>query len=269
MRMTGLSGREAEDREWTGLHEAQVARAHGAGWFADPYGSNSELRWYDGTKWTDQVRAASNDLSRAVPSLQARPARRASVSYEEPKTPAEPPQPAEFPVRLNDTIGERLQLLASGPRGSLDHELVSRQGRVACVRLFARRGLATVRCAEGSWSLTKHRRIGSELLIEGADGANVGRYSAARRWPAGGSIILSSGAEVELVRSMSGSWKLRRATDHQTIASIRVASRLADPMGAVVIRSLPDGAVEQPLTILMGCALISLNRCLPARAGGS
>lgn len=47
--------RRVTPREATPRHEMP---RHGGAWYADPFGSTGQQRWWDGSKWTREVRAA-------------------------------------------------------------------------------------------------------------------------------------------------------------------------------------------------------------------
>ena len=83
-------------------------------------------------------------------------------------------------------------------------------------------------CAEGSWCLTKRRRLGWELVIESNDGERVGEYSG-RRWLPGGTISLTDGTEVDLRRSLNRRWKLQPTDTKQRFADIRISSLAPSP----------------------------------------
>ncbi|HUZ30254.1 MAG TPA: DUF2510 domain-containing protein, partial [Solirubrobacteraceae bacterium] len=201
--------------------DQRLARVRGA-WYPDPYGSPGQDRFYDGGKWTEQVRDAGGGDAPTPPRLRLRPARARAPAIESPPrvgdeprvgdnsdmdreiahTPREEPQPNnthpnDFPVRMADVVGERLRFRRCEPRESHIHELMSMRGRVGSVSLLGSSRLALVACAEGSVSLTKRRQFGWQLLIRRPDGKNLGLYSG-RRWLSGGTIILTSGVEVGL-----------------------------------------------------------------------
>lgn len=240
----------------------QIDRGLGTrgGWYADPYGSPSAQRWYDGSKWTDQVREIGAAEASAKPRIRPAPAHRAVASEPKPE-PERPPEPSDFPVRISETVGERLWLVKSSPTRALNLELLSASGRVASLRLHGRGALATVRCAEGSRSLIKRRSLGWSLGIEEPERGPVGWYSG-RRWLPGGIIMLASGAQLELLQSLSGGWKVRRA-GHETLASIRLGSRHGERTAALTLRSLPHHGPDDPLTILVALAVVTLGRSLP------
>jgi hypothetical protein len=99
------------------------------------------------------------------------------------------------------------------------------------------------------------------LEIETENRVPVGSYTP-RRWPGGGTIALSGGAEIDLGRAMSGIWRLRPGAGQETLASIRPGSRISDRTATLIVRRLPDDGPEYPLMILVGLAVLTLEQSL-------
>lgn len=164
-------------------------------------------------------------------------------------------------MRLADAVGNRLWLVESGSRRRFSYHLLTDSGRAASLRLFDRSRLATLECADGFWSLSNRSRTGWELVIRGANGDQIGSY-AGRRWRSGGTIRLSGGHEAELLRTMTGTWKLRSGNDREPWASIRPSGRAGETRTAVTLHSFPGGGSDGVLVILVGCAVVTLERSL-------
>ena len=83
--MRWLPGRGGDTNSAPEPQSRQRAPYRGA-WYADPYGGSMQQRWWDGTKWTTEVRSAPADASIGPPPLRsARPRRAVGPSEERPR----------------------------------------------------------------------------------------------------------------------------------------------------------------------------------------
>lgn len=276
---------------------APAAADRGA-WYRDPFGKAGE-RWWDGGRWTDEVRGEPGPAGTASLPGKPRPATavpRAAPTPEssEPRAaqletparaesePAESPPvapngesqpPVQFQVRMADVVGERLQFVRGEPRGSQIHDLMSVHGVVASVSLFGSHRLATLVCAEGVWTLTRRPHFDWQLLVRGPDGHLVGFFSG-RQSLSGGTIVATAGLEVGLEHGVLGMWTLHSLESREKLASLRAASRMGARDLGLTLAPPVRRRDEFPLVVLVGCAVVMLGRAWPevarppaARAG--
>jgi hypothetical protein len=148
----------------------QDASVRRGAWYADPYGTAEQQRWYYGTKWTREVRLRPADEEPPGVRIVGPPQRQEDEEWGWGEG-----QPA-FGVSMPDVVGEQLRLETPGPKRWYEFELLSTRGRLARLSLLWKTQLASLACAEGSWSLTKPRRFGWQLPIRGSEGDLVGDY---------------------------------------------------------------------------------------------
>ncbi len=162
---------------------------------------------------------------------------------------------------METVVGQELQLRATARKRSDRYELVAPDGRrVALLSLYGVEELAHIACAEGVWRLRKRLQRGWELVIESADGRQVGWYSG-HGWLPGGTISLINGTQVDLRRSLTGGWKLQTTDTRELIVEMHA---YGSPSTAITIRSLPKELAEAHVAILTGCAVLILERTLPS-----
>lgn len=92
----------------------QHASVRRGAWYADPFGSAKEQRWWDGTKWTDEVREApKGDAAEAgPPKVRIAGSGHAFGGHEQvDETPAQQDAEAGFAVRMESVVGEELRVL--------------------------------------------------------------------------------------------------------------------------------------------------------------
>ena len=153
----------------------------------------------------------------------------------------------------------RLWLVESGSRRRFGYHLLTDSGRAGSLRLFDRSRLATLESADGAWSVSNRSRTGWELLIRGVDGDPIGSFSG-RRWRSGGTLSLADGREAQLLRTVTGTWKLRSGDAREAWASIRPSGRAGETRTAVMVHSLPGTGADAALMILVACAVVTLER---------
>jgi Protein of unknown function (DUF2510) len=265
---------------------APAAAARGA-WYPDPFGKAGE-RWWDGGRWTDEVRGepaptgtaslprkprSSTAVPRAAP-----PPESSRPQTAEPEAPArpepepaepasaapdgEPPPPVQFQAKLADVVGERLQFVRREPRESQVHELMSVHGVVASVSFSGSHRLATLACAEGSWTLTRRPHFDWQLLVRGPAGHLVGFFSG-RQSLSGGTIVVHAGVEVGLEHGVLGMWTLHSLESRERLASLRAASRVGARNLGLTLAPPVRRRSEFPLVVLVGCAVVMLGRAWP------
>ncbi len=171
-------------------------------WYTDPYGTEAQERWWDGSKWTQNVR--QKPLDAAPPAIRS----------------AAPPDAGprdSYRSSLDEVVGEDLLLARVGDRRSLTYELATddRQ-RVATLRFGGVGEVARIECSAGEWRLLKRGRFGWDLIVEDADGGVVAWYSG-RRWHAGGTISLRAGPKLELLKTTMRPWTLQTVTRRQLV----------------------------------------------------
>lgn len=265
---------------------APAAADRGA-WYPDPFGKAGE-RWWDGGRWTDEVRGEPDPTGRASLSRKPRPtttvppaaptpershARAAPPEAPAPPEPepaepppaapnAEPPPPVQFRVRMADVVGERLQFVRREPRESQVHDLMSGHGVVASVSLSGSHRLATLACAEGSWTLTRRPHFDWQLLVRGQAGHLVGFFSG-RQSLSGGTIVVTAGLEAGLEHGVLGMWTLHSLESREKLASLRAASRVGAREVGLTLAPPVRRRDEFPLVVLVGCAVVMLGRAWP------
>jgi hypothetical protein len=244
--------------------DERVASRSGA-WYADPYGSLDRQRWWDGTKWTNEVRAARGA---DPPAVRVAGTAQAQGAFDQTEAPRREQPGTNFPLRLRALVGQPLWLRATGEKHTECYELLTEDRlRVARVTLGGVHELAHLECAEGAWRVDKQRPWGWELTIEHTDGRPAGWYSG-RRWRAGGTLSLTTGARLDLRRPLPGLWKLRTTDTRELIADMR---GYGPGSTRLTIRSLPLGVTDDHVAILTACAVGMLERTLRvpvSNAGG-
>ena len=280
---------------------APAAADRGA-WYPDPFGKAGE-RWWDGGRWTDEVRGEPGSigtlslprkprLTTAVPRPAPAPERsRSQTAQPEAPTRPEPepesaepvpaapngrpPAPVRFQARMADVVGERLHFVRREPREQQVHDLMSVHGVVASLSLFGSQRLARLTCAEGSWTLTRRPHFDWQLLVRGQAGHLVGFFSG-RQSLSGGTIVVHGGVEVGLEHGVLGMWTLHSLESREKLASLRAASRVGARALGLTLAPPVRRRNEFPLVVLVGCAVVMLGRAwpeverrTPARSGAS
>jgi hypothetical protein len=176
---------------------------------------------------------------------------------------------------MADAVGERLQFVRREPRESQVHDLMSGHGAVASVSLSGSHRLATLACAEGSWTLTRRPHFDWQLLVRGQGGHLVGFFSG-RQSLSGGTIVVHTGVEAGLEHGILGMWTLHSLESREKLASLRAASRVGARDVGVTLAPPVRRRDEFPLVVLVGCAVVMLGRAwpeaetgTPARSGAS
>ncbi len=251
------AGQGPGEDELAQLEERESAR-RGA-WYADPFGGTGE-RWWDGTKWTREVRGPSSgagalDIGPRPPHPGPGPPGAGNAA----SASATP----EFPARLEAAAGAELRVAQSDPTTSLEYELRGPGGRIGLVILSFGKVVARMACAEDAWDLSKRRPHGWELLISSPDGRPVGWYSGRHR-PPGGTISSIDGAEADLRRSLNRQWRLQSADGKERFADIRISGAPPAQEIALALRSLPPDA---HMVLLTACAVMLLYRIQPWSPG--
>jgi hypothetical protein len=227
-------------------------------WYADPFGGPGE-RWWDGTKWTRDVRDAPDDDYDA---------------HDDPDDDRAPDQAADsgdegdqgppgFPARVESAVGGELRAVHSGHGPSLEYDLRGPAGTIGSVTLVFGRVVAMMAYADGTWELSKRRPHGWELLISDPDGQPVGWYSGRPR-PPGGKISFIDGAEADLRRGLNRQWRLQSVDGKQRFADIRISGEPPAHEVALTLRALPPAP---HLVVLTACAVLLLYRIQPWSPG--
>lgn len=236
--------------------DERVASRSGA-WYADPHGSPDRQRWWDGTRWTSEVRATPRGAN--PPRVRVAGTAQAQGALDRTEGPRREQPATDFPIRLQALVGERLQLRSTGEKYMECYELLAEdRRRVARVTLRGVHELARIECAEGAWRVLKRRPWGWELTIEHTDGRPAGWYSG-RRWRAGGTISLTTGTQLDLRRPLPGVWKLCTTDTRELIAAMR---GYGPGSTRLMIRSLSIGITDAHVSILTACAVMVLERTL-------
>ena len=236
--------------------DERVASRSGA-WYEDPYGSPDRQRWWDGTKWTSEVRGAPRGAN--PPRVRVAGTAQAQGALDRTEEPRRELPAIDFPIRLQALVGNGCNC---GRRARSTWSATRCWPRTAAEsRGSPSRGvheLARIECAEGAWRVLKRRPWGWELTIEHTDGRPAGWYSG-RRWRAGGTISLTTGAQLNLRRPLPGVWKLWTADARELVADMR---GYGPGSTRLMIRSLSIGITDAHVTILTACAVMLLERTL-------
>lgn len=249
-------------------------------WYEDPFGVGDE-RWWDGTRWTREVRnsasadgvsrppdRASEGVSRPPTEGIPHPPDRASedgqldVSSVSPQPPQRSPsgrRDHQFPVDIEALVEEQLSVVPSPRKPGTHCQILASRGRAGSISMFGGQ-MARLACARGAWVLKKSPKDARALTIESADRQRAGSYRR-RQWLPGGNIRLLDGTEVELRRSRPGRWKVKAADGGQCLAEVRRSRHRSVQELKLTVHSLPGDATNASMIILAACALLML----PAR----
>jgi hypothetical protein len=274
--MTSVSGagHGPEEDDPAGLDDPE-SNPRGA-WYADPFGGPGE-RWWDGTKWTRDLRDGPGDDQPAEPprsgeaelgqdaeSGQHTELAQDTESGEEASGDRPGNTPGGFPARVESAVGGELHVARAGTGPSLEYDLRSRAGLIGSVDLgFGGRVVAMMACAEGTWQLSKRRPHGWELLLSSPNGRPVGWYSGRPR-PPGGEISFIDGAGADLRRGLNRQWRLQSVDGRERFADIRISGEPPAHEVALSVHALPPNA---PLVLLTACAVLLLYRIEPWSPG--
>jgi hypothetical protein len=220
-------------------------------WYTDPYGTDAQERWWDGSRWTKQVRDKPPGLASQAVRMAARPAAARNPAAPAPRTDSRD----GFRFSLFDVAGETLRLQWATSKPSFGFELVGRSAEtVALINIGWPGALALLACSAGEWRLLKRRRLGWELFIETGDGHVVGWYSG-RRWRAGGTIFLRTGRQLDLVKSLTSAWTLRTIDREKPIMHLhgRTVPIRVDLASGV------HGIADLQVAVLTACAIPLLD----------
>lgn len=238
-------------------------RASRGAWYQDPFGVAGE-RWWDGTRWSREVRGATTDAEGNGHSP-ARPTGRRS-----PRADAAEPRAdrsngrrdGPFPVTIGAVVEQQLSVVSSPRKPGLHCQVLASRGRVGSISVFGGQ-MARLTCADGTWLLRPPPGDRRGLTIQSTDRRHAGRYLR-RRWGPGGTIKLIDGTEVELRRSRPGRWKIESADDGECFAEVR-RSRRRSPQTRelkVTVHSLPAHDPAASVVILSACAVLMLSDTL-------
>jgi Protein of unknown function (DUF2510) len=247
-----LLGRDTSSE---GSRAAKDRRASRAAWYRDPFGVGDE-RWWDGTRWSREVRgsatsAESNGRSPGRPT-ERRPLE-ADAEEDAPADGSNGHRDGHFPASIG-AVGEQQLRLVSSPRKPGTHrQLLTSRGRAGSISVYGGQ-LARLSCAHGAWFLKRSARDAQALTIESADRRQAGSYLR-RRWRPGGTIKLVDGTEVELRRSRPGRWKVESAEDRECLAEVR---RSRHHELKVTVHALPADPTNASMILLASCALLML-----------
>lgn len=239
--------------------ESERAGARGSGWYRDPYGGLDQQRWYDGRKWTREVRERPTGEEPPGVRILGPPARG-----------------PDFPLKMDAVIGEQLRLLPTdrvrspwrmGVRAGAaaihySYDLIAGEARIGSIELggSGSNQLARLASAEGDWSVAKRRPLGWDLVVVTPDGGVAGTYTG-RPWLSGGTLSIADTAPVLLRRSPTGRWRLQ--TRKETLVDIRPTG----PSMIIGLRSQPADAINQAhLLVLTGCAVVLFHRTTVSHA---
>lgn len=236
-------------------------------WYPDPF-EVAEERWWDGGKWTDEVRGTVRG-DRADSSASPRPGRpsAADPGYAGEARSRERRNPTRAaPARVETRAGERLSVVPNERQPCTCRDVLTARGRVGSIRLLGAR-LVRVSCADGVWFLKRAHRSSRAFTIESAEHRQLGSYSPGR-WLPGGTFSLLDGTELELRRGLSG-WSLRRPGSRQRLASIH-QSGVGSAQKLTVTGPAPRGETAQlNLLVLASCAVLMLAAGIPDRSSGA
>jgi hypothetical protein len=177
---------------------------------------------------------------------------------------------AEFPLKLQDTIGETLRLIRTSDQDrrwhralSWDSDLLLLAGEIPVADLHFSTSLTTlmyIACCEERWRLTKDKPNGWDLNLERAnDQAPLGHYWA-HHWRAGGTIELADGTSFVVSRSLSR-WRLHMPEAEPFVEIPHRAALMhstEEPL-RVTMKSLPPEPAGLHLAVLTVCGVILLE----------
>lgn len=256
MTLVSGAGHGPEEDEPVGPDDPE-SRSRGA-WYADPFGGAGE-RWWDGTKWTRDVREGPDE---APADDAAQPGDEAEFGQDTESGEGPADSPSGFPARVESAVGGELRVARAGP--SLAYDLRSRAGLIGSVDLgFGGRVVAMMACAEGTWQLSKRRPHGWELLVSSPDGRPVGWYSGRPR-PPGGQISFIDGAGADLRRGLNRQWRLQSVNGRERFADIQISG---EPPAHEVVLALQAPPPNAHLVVLTACAVLLLYRIQPQSPG--
>ena len=125
-----------------------------------------------------------------------------------------------------------------------------------CLGFIARgtSSLLEIGSAAGTWSITKPRALGWELLITSIDGRHAGWY-VGRRWRSGGTIFIADHTEADLQRSLTRGWRVR-LDDGSPLAEIKPKGR-----SQLLLRLSPQVTelADADLIVLTACSVVLLE----------
>jgi hypothetical protein len=218
-----------------------------------------EERWYDGTKWTRDVRGpghGNGEREASAARTLERESADASRRYRHDQPTPTPRRPAaDFPLSVERIVGEHLQVVPSNHKPCSNRDVLAARERVGSISLFGAQ-LVRVACSDGVWFLRRPHPASRGFRIESGDRQLVGSYSP-RRWLPGGTISLSDGTEVELRRALRG-WTLRRPDTNHRLLEIHLAGAGSAQNLTVTFRSLRGDTTHLDLIVLASCAVVLL-----------
>jgi hypothetical protein len=271
-------GRRAKDDE---SRDAVSDRQGRGAWFADPFGV-AEPRWWDGMRWTAEVRRArlGEDPKTGPGAIHCAAAGRGPASREAVEEPdSHRDRTAGFAVSMRAAVGEELRVVPADDltrsewwRGRFHdtYDVLTATGRAASITLGSD-GMTRMARPEGVWCLKKRRRLGWDFVIESADGYEAGQYSG-RRWLPGGTIALTDDTRFQLRRQFNGRWRLTVRNSSESLLSIRT-SRVKGGVRMTLTGSPgPPPSGETHVAVLTACAVLLLDKMIPGipadRGGG-
>jgi hypothetical protein len=126
---------------------------------------------------------------------------------------------------------------------------------------------ATIRTAEGSWTVTPERALGRRRTIENADGTEAARYEPA--WLRAGSLRLADGASYRINTAwFAGSTEIVGATGSKVVV---IRWRWPSLRNVATVSVEPAGTAERQLGLLTAVAFLQIldrRRAAAASAGG-
>ena len=257
-----LRGHKTSDE---GAHDVRTGQQRSewrGGWYADPFGKAGE-RWWDGTKWTGEVRGPPTGTNAEAPRPKLSDWRTTRATdpphTDEPRGPDD--ESPEFAAGILLSPGTELRVAPRDPKPYGHYDLLTGHDPVAALILGGKDALASMICADGAWYLKKRRRVGWELLIESYDGQHLGWYSG-RHWLPGGTIILIDGTHVDLRRSLKLRWKLQATDDKERLLDIRTSGLPSAQKVAVTVRFALADPTQGSLLVLTSCAVLMLQRMM-------
>lgn len=228
-------------------------------WYRDPFGVADE-RWWDGTRWSREVRGSTASANGDAPSAEppARPDPLDADVHDRRGRSSNEDRDGDFPVSIG-AVGEEQLSVVSSPRKPGTHcQVLASRGRAGSISVFGAQ-MARLTCADGAWLLKRSPRDPGALTIESTDHERAGRF-VRRRWPPGGTIALIDGTEVELRRSRPGRWKVQSADGRACLAEFqRSRHRKSQTQELkVTVHSTPPYATNASMIVLASCALLML-----------
>jgi hypothetical protein len=220
--------RAVDDRPTEATAEQHEAVSRGA-WYADPYGSATDQRWWDGAKWTDEVRVAPGGDE--PPRVRIAGSSHVAAARAPAQHAGSNQRRTDFPLRVQTLVGKELQLRPTGQKSSERYELVaSDRRRVALISLHGVSELAHMECAEGSCTCESARPHDPHRLRR--DDAGADASGSQEQWDVA--------PRKAAVRRKSDSSPDSALADIGTIALLGTASRTA--RGGWRPSSRPPGA---------------------------